>query len=93
MSKPPMDDYARSLLEQFAKAANLSNGVASLHPLDWDRFYEFIIHVYMRRLPIGGEDVISALFGYGVTSETASRLGGWFDRARKLLQLYDQRRA
>ena len=46
----PMDDFARRLLEQFVKAANLSVGVGSLHALDWNHFYDFIIHTHRRQL-------------------------------------------
>ena len=60
----PMDDSARSVLELFAKTANLSAGVASLHALDWNRFYDFIIHTHRRQLRISDQDVATALFGW-----------------------------
>lgn len=92
MTKPPMDDEARRLLEFFARTSNLSTGMGSLHVMDWAKLHEFIVHVHMRRLPIGEQDVINALFGYGIIDETAAKLGGWFDEASRLLRLYDERR-
>ena len=89
METPPMDDFARSLLEAFALSANLSVGLGSLHPNDWRRFHEFIIHVHRRALPITDRDVSNALFGAGVGRETATELGGRFAQGRELLRLYE----
>jgi hypothetical protein len=89
----PMDDFARGLLEQFVKAANLSVGVGSLHALDWERFYDFIIHTHRRHLGIKDYDVSSAIFGYGIGNETASVLGAHYSRGRDLLKRYDESRS
>jgi hypothetical protein len=86
----PMDDFARRLLEQFVKAANLSVGVGSLHVLDWNHFYDFIIHTHRRQLRISDQDVATALFGYGVSIETAGALGAHYSRGLDLLQRYDK---
>ena len=86
----PMDDPARSLLEQFAKTANLSAGVATLDALDWNRFYDFVIHTHRRQLRISDQDVATALFGYGVSIETAGALGAHYSRGRDLLKRYDK---
>jgi hypothetical protein len=86
----PMDDSAHSLLEQFVKTANLSAGAASLDTLDWNRFYDFIIHTHRRQLRISGQDIATALFGYGVSIETAGALGAHYSRGRDLLQRYDK---
>jgi hypothetical protein len=86
----PMDDSARSLLEQFVKAANLGAGVASLQVLDWNRFYDFIIDTHRRQLRISDQDVSTALFGYGVSIETAGALSAHYSRGRDLLYRYDK---
>lgn len=89
-AKEPMDEFARTLLEQFVKSANLSMGVGSLHALDWQRFYRFIIHTHRRRLRISDYDVSTAIFGYGIPSEIAGALGGHYARGRDLLDQYDE---
>jgi hypothetical protein len=92
MSKQPMDDDARDLLETFAKTSNLSTGIGGLHALDWTKFHEFIVYVHMRALPINEQDVTTMLYGNRVTDETAVALGARFEEAIRLLRVYDQLR-
>ena len=53
-----MDTHTRERLQQFAGAANKD----ILHPLDWQRFFDFVIHVHRTvRPPVPEGEVKDAL--------------------------------
>ena len=80
-----MEKTAELLLDLFAEAANKT----VLHAEDWQRLYDFTIHVHLRHLPISSWNVSNHLLARDFSQEAASQLSREFDRFLELLNRYD----
>jgi len=90
MAQP--DEQSQRLLSAFKQQANLSTGVSSLHPLDWERFDDFVIDAHTRGLRLTSEDVTEALVTLRVSKDAARNLGSHYHDGRALLKRYDKPR-
>lgn len=82
-----MDEKAEQLIAAFASAANRP----LLHHEDWRRFFEFIVYVYKKNLPVTGWNVSTRLFAHNFPNDLVARLSADFDNFRELLEVYDQK--
>jgi hypothetical protein len=73
-------------LWEFAFAANWN----TLHPLDSDRFYGFIVKAYGHDSKWDREDVRTRLLGYGLPAELAASLARDYEVARCVLLKMDR---
>jgi len=83
-----MDEGADELIVRFAGAANKT----MLHPVDWGRFHEFIVHVHTFGIRIAEVEVRDRLKQLGFTHEASTRLASFYLEARSLLTVYDKQR-
>ena len=81
-----MEQAAALLLDRFAHSA-VSKSV--LYSEDWQRLYDFTIHVHVRHLPISGWNVVTYLLAHDFSYEAASRISAEFERFLELLIRYD----
>lgn len=92
MKKPPsMRDEqcygtAEAALKLFAANANK----LSLHPLDWERFYRFVVSAHQFRKGWNHNDIRRLLEGYGFPSDRAQALAEAYWHCR--CSLYVSRR-
>ena len=82
-----MEKTAELLLDLFAHSAAANKYV--LHSENWQRLYDFTIHVYLRHLPISSWHVVTYLLAHDFPHEAASRLSAEFERFLELLHRYD----
>jgi hypothetical protein len=85
----PLDDESKALLDTFSAAANKDH----LHPMDWQRFYSFVVDAHVRRVDAADRDVSSALWAQRFTEPQAVKLGSIYDHGREVLKLYDEQLA
>lgn len=83
-----MDDRAQELLQRFTDLANKD----ILHPSDWQRFYDLLVGVHSRHVPIDSEGVRDALWASMFSTDKARELAGFFIRGLDLLKRYDELR-
>lgn len=76
---------AQSAWDRFVDNANWT----ALHPLDWQRFYDFAIVVHRRREPVGREKVMELLEERGVSTESQQLLQAHYWTALDVLDRYD----
>jgi hypothetical protein len=57
----------------------------SWHPLDMDRFYEFVLLAHQHRKRLSADDLEEVLKQKGVESENAAKLARYYEFGRKLL--------
>jgi len=74
---------AEAALKVFAAQANKN----SLHPLDWERFYRFIVSAHQFRKGWNHSDIRQLLEGYGFTSDKAKDLAEAYWHGRCSLHL------
>ena len=74
------------LLDLFADTAVIKR---VLHSEDWQRLYDFTIHVHVRHLPISSWNVVTYLVAHDFSHEAASRISAEFERFIALLTRYD----
>lgn len=82
-----LDQEGRNLLEQFVRSANWEG----LHPLDWGRFYDVIVHVYRRGLNITEPDLREELRRCNAPDRYDDRLALVLTHGVDLLRRYQQR--
>ena len=82
-----MEKTAELLLDLFADTAAANKYV--LHSENWQRLYDFTIHVYLRHLPISSWNVVTHLLTHDFSHEAASRISAEFERFIALLTRYD----
>ena len=80
------DREADNLLKQFAEAANKD----VLHPLDRQRFHQFVIYCHIWGRKMVDVDVRGRLEQLGFTHEKATGLANSYVYARELLTEYDK---
>jgi hypothetical protein len=76
------------LLKKFSDAANKN----VLHPLDRERFLEFIVVSHREGEPTNPENIARELLREGWDEEDAERLADQYQNGRDLLQVYEKRR-
>ena len=81
-----MEKTAQLLLDLFADTAAIKR---VLHSENWQRLYDFTIHVYLRHLPISSWNVVTHLLTHDFSHEAASRISAEFERFIALLTRYD----
>jgi hypothetical protein len=69
-------------LKAFLTHANYSG----LHPLDWDRFYQFIIHAHTGNLRMVGYEVKQLLLQEGFPENVAYGASEAYDHGRGVLK-------
>ncbi|HWP34313.1 MAG TPA: hypothetical protein VNM66_01825 [Thermodesulfobacteriota bacterium] len=77
-----MDPTSSRLLDEFAAAADKEH----LLPLDWRRFYDFILDAHHRDVEIGADEVRTKLRAADFSERRARELAGFYVRARELLE-------
>jgi hypothetical protein len=70
-------------LSRFATIAN----ERSPHPLDWKRFYEFVVFAHSRRIGWDAYDVQRMLIGYGFSRKKAEELAVAYWHGRCILDM------
>ena len=81
-----MEKTAELLLDLFAQSALDKRFLQSE---DWQRLYDFTIHVHLRHLPISSWNVVTYLLTHDFSHEAASRISAEFERFLELLNRYD----
>ena len=82
-----MEKTAELLLDLFAHSAAIKR---VLHSEDWQRLYDFTIHVHVQHLPISSWNVVTHLLTHDFSHEAASRISAEFERFLGLLTRYDE---
>lgn len=86
-TEPKLPHHANILFNKFVTCGNLwGNNNRSLHPSDWQRFYDFIKHCFGRRVKITEDDVERSLIASGFTDNYASHIANIFHHGIKLLK-------
>jgi hypothetical protein len=81
-----VDQHTRERLQEFADAANKD----TLHPLDWRRFFDFIIHVH-RAVPRAEEgELRDSLTASHLPARNVDRLVSLYTHGLDLLRRYDE---
>ncbi len=81
---PSPETTIEDALSRFAFLANKS----SLHPLDWGRFYQFVVMAHMRHLGWDHIDVQRRLEKHGFPKEKARYLGEAYWHSRCALYVH-----
>jgi hypothetical protein len=81
-----MDDQAAHAFNVFADPADKG----ALHPVDWRRFYDFIITAHRNQLDVSEIEVHNLVWGARFPDDTAKFLQSLFSHGRDLLQRYDE---
>lgn len=81
--QPKLTRKCQWLFDRFVSCANKQ----MLHPLDWNRFYEFAA-AFTRRDRMSGEDVTLLLEKEGFSQEQAEKLGSLFHHLRNFRSLF-----
>ncbi len=82
-----MDQHTRERLQQSVNAANKN----TLHPLDWGRFFDFIIHVHRAVEPRAPEgELREALVEGHFPDGNVDRLVSVYNHGLDLLRRYDE---
>ncbi len=81
-----MDTRGRDMLHRFVGALNRG----APHPLDWQRFYDFIIYAHGLEHAYRVDEVRAILTGEGLTGEEARRFIYLYDDGLALLRRYDE---
>ncbi len=58
----------------------------SLHPLDWDRWYDFVHVCHYLKVELSGEEVERLLEEEGFPEESAKRISNIYSSGRRLLK-------
>jgi hypothetical protein len=74
----PREGTVEHSLWRFALLANKS----SVHPLDWNRFYQFIVYAHQRRIGWDASDVAQKLKAFGFSEPKAQYMAEAYWHAR-----------
>ena len=80
-----MDATGRDMLHAFVEALNKG----APHPLDWQRFYDFVIYAHGLERAYRVEEVRAILIEEGLTGERARRFAQFYEDGLALLRRYD----
>lgn len=83
---PKLSEEARAAWDAFADNANWT----SLHPLDWQRFYDFVIVVHRRRESVSRDKVVELLKARGIPAEEWQLLQAHYWTALEVLERYEE---
>jgi len=82
-----MDTHTLERFQQFANAANKD----ILHPLDWQRFFDFIIHVHRTvQPPVQEGELRDALTALRFPARNVDHLVSVYTHGVDLLRRYDE---
>jgi hypothetical protein len=81
MDKSSLPPKCQTVLEHFVKCANAS----MLHPLDWERFYEFVNYCHDHRIKLEEEELVRILCSEGFPGRTAQEVGGVYRHIRSFM--------
>jgi hypothetical protein len=79
---PKLSPKAQQLFSTFVLLANID----SLHPLDWERFYQFIHFAHAYHLRLSQDDLFRLLVMAGFREEYARHIADIYDHGRNLLR-------
>ena len=82
----PLSPEAEEQLGLFAANANWH----LLHPLDWERYFDFILGTHERNEDALPSEIRAFLMSAGGTDEAADEIADFYDQARDLLRYFDQ---
>lgn len=85
--EPKLPPTAGELFKRFTSMAN----TLSLHPLDWQRFYEFVRDSRMRT-PLSEEDMARLLTKDGFSEQYALKIAGVYDHLIRFKRVMQGRR-
>ena len=73
-------------LQLFADNANW----LGLHPLDWNRYFDFVIGTHQRHEPALPSEIMGFLVDAGGPKELSSKIAEFYEPALDLLRYYDE---